>query len=361
MAEGSEIVLFLQCLGDLCPEYAEQKCVPSMLFRIFGPHSNEALKRAVWFLANNEPFSMFCHALFDSEIDANAVEVLQKHGYFLNGKPSLMTEIETKYDARAVSHLLECLMWAYLDRNVPRKALARLVGNSRAQACVDAESACCMWINTSIKKHSKLQPITTITSHFFGKPHFRVALFHYLHQDALLDISDDPKVNAEVGLNCAADAELRAPFAPGHYQQPPLVILCYLCRCITLLAQMQRPKRKAVVTAIEMTTMLKNIEEKKKELAATTARVTQLSDEIKEINEILRTMKRPTSHLARTMPPGGVAHHDERPQTTMSATSAGNRVTWDIPDSQEHDSNEQEEQQPEETHADNEEEANEAN
>lgn len=331
MSEGSEIVLFLQCLNDVCPEYAEKKCVPSILFRIFGPHSAESMKRAVWFLANNEPFSMFCHAIFNSEIGANAVEVLQKNGYYLNGNPALMKEIETKFDPRAISNFLECLMWAYLDRNVPRKSLSKLIGNSRSQACVDAESACCMWINTSIKKHSKLPPISTITSHFFGKPHFRVALFNYLHQDILLDVSDDPNNNAEVGLTRAFEAGLQAPFSHKNYQQPPLVIMCYLLRCISLLSEMQQPKPRPVVSAVEMTTMLKNIEQKKKEITETTSRVVRLSDEISEISEILRTMKRPVSHLARTMPQGAVTH-DARPQTSLAATSASNRVTWEIPE-----------------------------
>lgn len=282
MAEtiSSEIILFLQCLEDLCPEYAEQKCISATLYRIFGPHSGESMKRAVWFLANNEPFSMFCHALFNSEIGENSIEVLQKHGYYLNGKPSLMQEIETKFEPQSVSPVLECLMWAYLDRQVPRTALTKLIGSSRAQACTDSESACCMWINTNIKKYTKLTPVTAITGNFFGKPHFRVALFAYIHKDFLLDISDDPAVNAEVGLTCAAEAGLQAPFTPKDYHQTPLVIMCYLVRCISRLAQTKQQKPR-VITVADMTTMMNSVEQKKKEVADTTARVTQLSDEIK--------------------------------------------------------------------------------
>lgn len=328
---SSQIILVLQIIGDLCPEYANQKAVNGILKRVFGANAGDALKRAIWFLSDKEPYSVLCNAIFGSDISANAVEVLQKNGYFMNGSPSLMKEISGKVDPVKVKQLLECIMWAYLDRKVPKDAIEKIIGKTKTQACSDAESILCMWINTVIKKHAKLPVLTTLTQHFFGKNYFRAVLYHFLHEESLLRFSEDPKQNAVIGLQRATELGIQTPFRPDDYIQHPLVVMCYLFRCAAFLSSVQPPKPPAVINGNDLTALLKNIEVKKKEVAEATVRVDKLHKTVNEIEEILKKMKRPMSQLARTMPARGLESEKPRPQTSFAQTvGRSRRVTWDI-------------------------------
>ena len=334
MSEGSQIILFLQCLNEICPEYSTQKTVPGILKRMFGANANDSMKRAVWFLSNPEPYAMFCHALFGSEPTDNAVEVLQKHGYYLSGTPSLMKEIESKFDVPRMRELFECMMWAYLDRRLPEEALKKIMGQTKTKACSDAESSLCMWVNTCAKKHSKLQPVSAITQHFFGLPHFRAVLYNFVQDDELLKFSDDPKVNAKVGLTKAADMGLQAPFPASQYIQPPLMIMCYLCQCVIELSELKRPRTPVVITGVDLSLMRTNVEVKKREVADLTKRVDELSQIVHDIAERLKNMKRPMSHMARPVQNPEVEER-ERPKTVMSAAPGEKRVSWDLPEQSE--------------------------
>lgn len=336
MSEGSQVILFLQCLNEISPDYAQQKSIPGILKRMFGPNSNDSMKRAIWLLSTPEPYSMFCQAVFGSEPTANAVQVLQKHGYYLSGTPSLMKDLESKFDVPRMCELFECLMWAYLDRKLPQEALKKVIGQTRTRACSDAESSLCMWVNTCVKKHAKLPPVSAITQHFFGLPHFRAALYNFVRDDHLLEFSDDPKENAKVGLTHAANMGIQAPFPATQYIQPPLMIMCYLCQCVIQLSELGRPKTPAVISGMDLSLMMSNIEVKKKELADTTRRIDELARTVHEISEALKLMKRPMSQIARPVAnPIADGEEKERPKTVMSAVPGEKRVSWNLPASQE--------------------------
>jgi len=247
---------------------------------------------------------------------------------------SLLKETGAKFDVGKVHRLFECLMWAYLDRRVPTAALRKMIGDTRTTACSDAESSRCIWVNTCARKHAKLPPLSAISQHFFGRPHFRAVLYGVLHESRLLEFSDDPGANAEVGLRRAAELGLQAPFTAARFRQQPLIIMCYLFRCAKVLAELDPPRPPAAITGTVLTSMLASIEVKKKEVAAATERVRVLSRSVRSIASELRGMRRPKSHLARTLPRAGdgdEAGGRPRPASSLAATIGENRVTWDIP------------------------------
>lgn len=331
MADSAELVLILQLLNDVCPSFAESKAVPGILGRLFGPNGADAIQRATWLLATREVYGKLCGALFNSDDKDNAIEVLQRNGYFLNGNPGLLKDLESKFDAGKARQFYECLMWSYLDRRVPRDALTKVIGEARTRACSDPEAALCMWINTCTRRHAKLAPITAITQHFFGRPHFRAVLYKFVRESSLLDFSQDPVVNAEVGLARAAALGLQAPFSAAKYRQQPLIIMCFLFRCVAVLADVEPPKPPAVIKGTDMTSMLVNIEQAKRDVAAANKRVSVLNVSVRRISHKLAKLVRPMSQMAKTSP-GRRQGGRPRPQTSLAMSSSGKRVSWDIPD-----------------------------
>jgi hypothetical protein len=242
--------------------------------------------------------------------------------------------MENKLDIRKLRQFLECIMWAFLDRKVPREALRTSIGQTRATCCKDAESSLCMWINTIVKPHLPLPPLSSITRHFFGLAHFRVLLFNFLRDKSLLDISPDPKVNAKVGLSRAAKLDLYAPFPSTEYQQSPLLIMCFLCRCVVGLSVIQPPSPGPAITGVELQKKLDAIEELKKAVTEVTQRVSVLSQEVQVITVALSKMKRPSSSLLAAPRPilEGEEGGQQRPQTSMGQSTESKRVTWDLSD-----------------------------
>jgi hypothetical protein len=328
-----QVIWFLQSVVDVCPEYAQQKGIHNTVARLGGASVEEAYKHALWIIVTPEPYAAYFHELFGSDLDAPPVETLVKNGYFLNGKPTFLKDMETKLDIRKLRQFLECIMWAFLDRRVPRDALKASIGQTRATCCKDAEASLCMWINTIVKPHLPLPRLSSITRHFFGLAHFRVLLFHFLRDQSLMDVSPDPKVNAKVGLSRAAKLDLRAPFPSTEFQQSPLIIMCFLCRCVVGLANVSPPTPGPAITGVELQKKLDAIEEQKKVVSAVTQRVGVLSKEVQVITAKLSKMKRPTSSLLPAPPPILNGEDGQRPQTSMSGQSAeSKRVTWDLSD-----------------------------
>jgi hypothetical protein len=304
-----------------------------MVARLGGTNVESAYKNAQWLIVTAEPYANYFNALFGSDLDASPVDTLKTNGYYLQGRPSFLKDMENKLDMRKLRQFLECIMWAFLDRRVPRDALKALIGQTKATCCNDAESALCVWINTIVKPHLPLPPISSITRHFFGLPHFRVLLFNFVRDKTLLDVSSDPKVNARIGLSRAAKLGLQAPFRTTDYMQSPLIIMCFLCKCVVGLSRVQPPSPGPAITGAELQKMLDAIEDQKVAVTRVIQRVTKLSSAVLEITEKLSHMKRPSSSLLPAPPPIiGENGEVQRPQTSLGQSAETKRVTWDLTD-----------------------------
>jgi hypothetical protein len=148
-----------------------------------------------------------------------------------------------------------------------------------------------------------------------------------------MDVSPDPKINAKVGLSRAAKLDLRAPFPSAEFQQSPLIIMCFLCRCVVGLAPISPLAPGPAITGAELQKKLDAIEEQKKAVTEVTARVSVLSKEVQAITDKLSRMKRPASSLlAAPRPILEGEEGQQRPQTSLGQSTESKRVTWDLSD-----------------------------
>jgi hypothetical protein len=225
-------------------------------------------------------------------------------------------------------------MWVYLDHRRPISALTAVIGQTKVDTATDAESLLCVWINAVVKRYMALPQISSIGRHFFGYPHFRVVLFNFVRDTELLNISADHALNAKVGLSKAIELSLPPPFPPERYEQSPLLLMCYLYSCIAGLTGVRPPKPPRFISKGDICAMLGSLKTAKNELAIVNARVATLNESIQAITERLKTMKRPRSSLAATLPAPvpGSGEDAPRPESALGQSQEIRRVTWQLPE-----------------------------
>jgi hypothetical protein len=291
------------------------------------------MKQAAWLVASAETASQFLSAILKSSLSASPIATLQSHGYFLNSSPDFFKQMETRYESHAMQQFIECQMWVYLDHKRPTEALRAVIGQTKVDTASDAESLLCVWINAVVKRHMALPQLSSVSRHFLGYPHFRVVIYNFVRDTELLNISTDQALNAQVGLSKAIELSLTPPFPPERYEQSPLLLMCYLYSCIAGLTGVPPPKPPRLISKKDICAMLGSLEDAKKELAVVNARVATLNESIVTITEKLKTMKRPRSALARTLPaPVTGSADDPRPESALGQSQETRRVTWQLPE-----------------------------
>jgi hypothetical protein len=325
----SDVLWYLQALIEVCPDYGQAKKLDGLLEQLFSA-SADARSSAISLFSSEEPHAAFLNAVFDAPTDVSPIETLHARGYLKRGSPNFLQETASNPDT--MRELLDCMMWVYLDHRRPIHGLKAAIGQTKANSCSDPETSILVWVNTIVKRSTPLPPASSISRHFFGLPHFRVVLYNFLRDDTLLHLSTSPDENAAVGLAKATEIGLRPPFQPSAYDQSPLLLMCYLYRCVAVLSLTKPPAPLPPISRTSIAQMMQSVEDKKREVRVVAEKVDSLQVVVQEISEKLKTMKRPATSLG--IPRATRAEGDEaaRPQTSLSPTPEAKRVTWELPD-----------------------------
>jgi hypothetical protein len=330
---NAEIVWYLQTVHSLSEEYSTAKGICGILRRLTSGSPEAALRQALWIASTAETAAIFLQAVLDSDAHASPVSTLQSRGYFLKGHPDFFKHMEAKLDQQALQHFIECLMWVYLDHKRPIQALKAVIGQTKVNSASDAESLLCVWINAVVKRYLTLPTVSSISRHFLGFPHFRVVLFNFVKDPELLNIATDHASNARVGLQKAIELHLAPPFSASDYQQPPLLLMCWLYSVIAGLSDVKPPQAPRPISREDIRVMVGSVEVAKKELAIVTAKVASLNESIEQITTRLSNMKRPRSAVAVPPPDTDVQEvpAEPRPESALGQSLETRRVTWQLP------------------------------
>lgn len=341
MSKAPEFVWFLNCLEDKCPIFALKHDLASFKNDFIKGTYKDPTLPSHKFVTSQEPYAQFVAALFKENPSKGAIPILRAHGYFMKGNAKLFDNGNPRL--MNLAPLYNCLMWAYLDICLPKAAISKVIGRTKTSSCSDAESSFCMWVNTLVKRHKKLPVISTITQYFFGLPHFRIVLFHFSHDDQLFNTNQSPEENATISLNTCAKLGFPPPFPVQNYEQPPLIIMCYLCKAVVALSETSPPPPPPAITQDAVNTMLVKIEMKRKEVVEVDRRVRSLSRAVETITSKLKRAKRPNSTLAGRKNSnegenngnvellGGTNGQLSSSMRAQSSLGGRKTVTWNIP------------------------------
>jgi hypothetical protein len=129
----------------------------------------------------------------------------------------------------------------------------------------------------------------------------------------------------------ASEIGLNPPFPGPAIPQLPLVIMCYLFRCVNILSDVRPPAPQKPITGVDFTNVIFAIEQTKRQIEVVTSRVNTLALTVEEISLKLKSMRRPSSSMARHAGRDGESQRP-RPHTSFAHTQPARRVTWDLPD-----------------------------
>lgn len=341
MSKAPEFVWFLNCLEDKCPIFALKHDLTSFKNDFIKGTYKDPTLPSHKFVTSQEPYAQFVAALFKEKPSKGAIPILRSHGYFMKGNSKLFDNNNPRLINLAP--LYNCLMWAYLDVCLPKAAISKVIGRTKTSSCSDAESSLCMWVNTLVKRHKKLPVISTITQHFFGLPHFRMVLFHFLHEDQLFNTNQTAEENAAIAFERCTKLGFPPPFQPQNYEQPPLIIMCFLCKAVVVLSETVPPPPPPTITQDDVNSMLLKIEMKRKEVVEGNVRVRNLSEQVLTITARLKKAKRPNSTLAARKTSnekeegngieiiGGTKGQLLSSMRAKSSLGGRKTVTWNIP------------------------------
>jgi hypothetical protein len=321
---NAEMVWYLQTVHDLCEEYSQARGICGVLRRVMYPNAENVIRQGAWLCCHPETAAYFLAAVLGSDVHDSPIETLQSHGYYVRGNPRFFEEMQTKYDREVLTHFITCLMWAYLDHARPAQALRDVLGRTKFGSACDAESRLCLWINTVVQRYRNLPALVSIRRDFFGQPHFRVVLYHFVRDANLLDLSDYPAENARVAYLKAKELMLTPPFSLDDYEQQPLLLMCYLYSCIPGLVELPLPEKPPTVTWNKIRATLSDLEETKKGLALVNERVANLNESIEQISEALRKSKK----ARRPLPPPRSSPISSAPQSNAAQRR---QVQWEMP------------------------------
>lgn len=300
--------------------------------------NEDSYDRICQFVSNLNNYVKLTWYIFEVKTDS-PLKILHENGYYKYGDTSLFTQ--TEFDKISFINLIECYMWANLDRRIPTDLLVKKVGKVKIFASKDPETILCSWINTCCYTCTKLRQIQSISHDFIGSNHFRALLYSYIKDESLLKFAN-PQTNAYFSLNTCASYGFHKYFEPEEYRQSPLVIMCYLVDMIKFLDELKPRPAPRPVSQLDVQKINKNIAETKKEVESIKVRCGALANDISVITARILKMKRASSTLCTVrnrMTPG---HNEDsainglpilnvnldaepRPKSAL-------RVKWDIPD-----------------------------
>lgn len=292
------------------------------------------LEKSALFFMKTDTYTKLTQYIFNIK-DGDPIKTLQSQGYYLNGDKTILKK--NYFDERGIDQLIECFMWANLDKKMPLDLIRKHIGRVKVLTCPDADALLCCWVSTIAARFTKLRPIATITHHFLGLPHFRAVLYSFLKDEELLAFSDNPDVNASFSLKTCVKIGLTPTFDQFHYKQSPLVLMCFLVDAIRALDRVQPPAPVRCVSRSQVARIRSQIAAKKREVAAINVRVSKLQADVGLIQTRLAAMKpRPMSAMAAK----GVHEESSKPQRDEEGLpplapgdrpQSAMRVSWDIP------------------------------
>ena len=307
--------------------------------------------KAEKFFADRNTYIKLSDYIFNTKTK-DPIETLQQNGYFLRGDKQILNK--TYFDESAIIHLIECFMWANLDRKMPRHLIAKKIGRIKVLTCTDPEQTLCVWINHCVQPYAKkLPPLSTISQHFIGLPHFRALLYYYTKDETLLRFADSA-TNAQIALKTCVKLGITPPFDQFNYKQSPLVIMCFLMDAISVLDKVKPIPPPRPISKLDIQRLNYNIISTRKEVESIKKRVILLTNDVATINSKLMKMRRPASAFAATQQPRDLdslnldfnsqaAKTSELPPLSSTGSDrpkSALRVRWDIPpDVMPHDPN----------------------
>lgn len=178
-------------------------------------------------------YKELCAYIFQKESNEPLVKILKSKGYFGHGNQDIF-----KGGVKSPQEylpLIDTLTWAYCDKFPPREQLQAIRWIRNAGKNTDAEATVCQWINAITSRYKPLTPLNNITRRFMGLPHLRVVLYHFTQERQLLNIEQEPIENAVCAAKALIALNIPVPFDPLVKEQPPMLLLCFLCRMIRAL------------------------------------------------------------------------------------------------------------------------------
>ncbi|EAY20580.1 hypothetical protein TVAG_239570 [Trichomonas vaginalis G3] len=292
------------------------------------------------YFSDIKTYILLTNYIFDVNTDA-PIDILHNHGYYRYGDASIFAK--SNFDEIAFINLIECYMWASLDRKIPTNVLVKKVGRTKVFSLNDPEAIICSWINTCCSTYTKLRPVTSISQYFIGSNQFRALLYSYTRDESLLQYSD-PKTNAEISLRTCSTYGIKQTFEYENYQQSPLVIMCFLVDAIAKLDSIKPLPRPRTISRMDMQRIEKNISDTKKEVESLKIRCGVLANDVNLIAARLVRMKRPSTSISavKSKPqlpvqmqfpdgPGLPPLHDLQSDIPDDRPKSALHVKWEIP------------------------------
>jgi hypothetical protein len=265
-----------------------------------------------------------CLFIFETPKSQKPIDVLQRNGYFLRGEKNLLDG--DVFSVALFLSLVECFMWAYLDRKLPRREMGKILGKAEGNV-QDCEHAVCAWINAVVSKHAQLPVLNVIGQQFFGLPYLRLVLFHFTLEDRLLNTSDTSTKNMEIGFAVAKSLKIPLPFDESKIIQPPLAILCFWCKAIVILSALPPAKRRSPLSDQTVARRLSGlcelrraVNDAKKRCQVLAAELSSKGDEAQRSRSVMRLLKMRVSDSSTK---------NDTESEHVNLEQAKNRIKWD--------------------------------
>lgn len=332
MKNRAHFLWLIYTMRDKCHDLAAE--------RICAGIDSGSLEQNLAYFSDIKTYCQLTNYIFDVKTES-PIDVLHKYGYYRYGDASIFKK--QNLDEISLINLIECYMWASLDRKIPTNTLVRKVGRIKIFSLSDPEAILCSWINSCCLQYTKLRPITSITQNFIGSYHFRALLYSYVRDESLLKYAD-PRTNAQVSLKVCESCGIHLLFDAHSFLQSPLVIMCFLVDTINILDTVKPMPGPRAVSRMDMQRIEKNIAETKREVEQIKSRCNILSNDVNLIAARLLKMKRPATSIAGVksrpqlpvqmefpdqpgLPPINTSNkggQDDRPRSAL-------HVKWEIP------------------------------
>jgi hypothetical protein len=313
-----------QTCEENCRAFYVEKDLGKIVSALYEEDWNCASKDAFKVLCGPEIYCELCSFIFDVPRKCNAISVLQSHGYFVRGDRTLFSC--RTFSVESYLSLVECLMWAYLDRKIPRSSMIKVLGKSSG-SLPDSEHCICAWINTVVSKHAHLPAVNVISQQFFGQPYLRVILFHFTLKDVFMNISDTSENNMSIGFSGAKELDIPLPFDETQLFQPPLSILCFWCKAIEVLSCLPVAKPQLVLSDEAVARRLTGVREMRRVVGEAKKRCQELVTEVSIKCEEARRCRSVMRRVGKVLASDSNKRIEE--DTDCVEGSESRRVRWD--------------------------------
>lgn len=309
-----------------CRDYYDLFVSPSALESLYTSGWDNISSPCYQVITRPQIYIELCKYIFSVQNINQIIEFLQKQGYFLRGNRYLFqTPSSSAYNYLS---LIECIMWAYIDKKMPIRDMQRVIGRTK-QIPDDPEALLCLWINTIVVKHVHLSNLNVIGQQFFALPHFKIILYNYTHDKILLNTNETPKNNMEKTFECLRIMKIPLPFDENQINQPVLCILCFLVNAIVALSQLPRNSHKEkIIYSSLFAQRISGIKHMREEVKEIENRVHSLNDEVSLISKQIQSKSRPASQILRKRAPKLIPQNLTE-QNLKRTQKVGERIKWD--------------------------------